>query len=778
MFSPVRAVAGISRPEIYVLSVGINQYPAQSGFSDRGFAEADATDLAPALAKLAAVDPLRQTIHIVTLVGAQATADAIRSAMQQIAANAIANDIFILTFNGMGTCKATDTDFEFAAYDTVLRPDGTIENGLSAGELGGLLGKVPADERFVILDTCRAQKAVDDLLSALRRNRNELLKELGLMAMDSSGHEAAGAKHGPLAATILDGLGGTANFGSGEPVTWDELVNYVTSRLPGVVRDRTARPWAGAEPAGKSDAPQRLFVLSIGINRYPASGRFHSLQLAEADASSVSKAFSNNKQLAIPEVIVRQLLGDQATLDGIRTAMQEIAKDAQPEDALLFYIADDSDEIGGDFIFAASDTLADLKVERGLRASDLATLLLQIPAKRQMIVLDTSDSLLAADAIRAALEPKGSFDLSTIKRQVAIFASRGDEPEIAKLGHGLLTYCLLEGINGAADADHSGLVTEARLEGYMTWKLPEVAKQLSGANTHFYSYSTLDDLVLFRSSKTVAVAPTRGVDVEEAEAPAATDLGRDYALIVASDHYSEGWRTLANPIYDAKALRDELEKDYGYDPKRITELYNPKKADVVSTIKLLIQQKFGANDRLLVYFAGHGIRNPFDGYLAFSDSRAPDQDDSYDTLLPFSSLRNALDVIPVPHILLVMDVCYGGIFDATTSFHSILGGTADHPASRDQLVLRALKARSRIYITSGDENHQVSDGEPGGHSPFSKALLKELEQKGGKERLLDVATLYSSLRSLPMEPRAGYFDIGGAERNADFVLIPTSTTLP
>jgi hypothetical protein len=120
-----------------------------------------------------------------------------------------------------------------------------------------------------------------------------------------------------------------------------------------------------------------------------------------------------------------------------------------------------------------------------------------------------------------------------------------------------------------------------------------------------------------------------------------------------------------------------------------------------------------------------------------------------------------------------MDVCYGGVFDATTSFHSILGGTADHPASRDQLVLRALRARSRIYITSGDENHQVSDGEPGDHSPFSKALLKELQQKGGKDGLLDVATLYSSLRSLPMEPRAGYFDIGGAQQNADFVLIPT-----
>jgi uncharacterized caspase-like protein len=733
------------------------------------------------LAKWIEADPFRQNIPIVTLVGSQATADAIRLSMHQIAAQASPEDTFILTFNGMGACQATDRGFDFAAYNTVLRPDGTVQNGLSAGELGALLAQIPTVDQFVILDTCQPQKAVDDLRSALHDSRNESAKLVRLLAMDSSNHKIEGAKDGLLTTAILNGLAG-GDLGSGEQASqlakydltgrWDQLVLYVTSKLPeAIAGNLTVKPSAGA--------PQHLFVLSIGINHYPANGRFSNLSLAEADAISVSKAFSNNKQLAIPQVIVRQLLGDQATLDGIRTAMQEIAKNAQPEDALLFFIADDSAEVDGDYIFAASDTLADVvgkKVERPLRGSDLATLLLQIPAKRQMIVLDTSDSLLAADAIRAALEPKGSFDLSTIKRQVAIFASRGQEPEIAKLGHGLLTYCLLEGINGAADVDHSGLITEARLEGYMTWKLPEMSEQLSGADAHFYSYSTLDDLVLFRSSKTPAATPTRGVEVQEAEPPAPTDLGRDYALIVASDNYSDGWRTLSNPIYDAKSLRDELELDYGYDPKRITELYNSKKPDVIHTIEGLIKQEFGPNDRLLVYFAGHGIRNPFDGYLVFTDSRAPDQDESHDSLLPFSSLRNALDVIPVAHILLVMDVCYGGIFDATTSFHSILGGTADHPASRDQLVLRALKAKSRIYITSGDENHQVSDGEPGDHSPFSKALLKELQQKGGKDSLLDVATLYSSLRSLPMEPRAGYFDIGGAEQNADFVLIPTGPT--
>jgi hypothetical protein len=143
----------------------------------------------------------------------------------------------------------------------------------------------------------------------------------------------------------------------------------------------------------------------------------------------------------------------------------------------------------------------------------------------------------------------------------------------------------------------------------------------------------------------------------------------------------------------------------------------------------------------------------------------------------FSMLSTALNAIPVPHLLLVMDVCYGGVFDARTAFHSLLGETEDDPsdrAPRDQLIARMLRARSRIYLTSGDENHEVSDGKPGQHSPFSRALLRQLQQRGGQNQLLDIATLYSGLRSLAMEPRAGYFDRSGAEQNADFVLIPTT----
>src|ERR1017187_1774392 len=83
------------------------------------------------------------------------------------------------------------------------------------------------------------------------------------------------------------------------------LLILSAASCPGVAGIKSITTSPGLGP------PQRLFVLSIGINHYPPTGRFPDLLLAEADAKSVSEAFADNKQLAIPQVIVRQLLGAQ-----------------------------------------------------------------------------------------------------------------------------------------------------------------------------------------------------------------------------------------------------------------------------------------------------------------------------------------------------------------------------------------------------------------------------------------------------------------------------------
>ena len=126
-------------------------------------------------------------------------------------------------------------------------------------------------------------------------------------------------------------------------------------------------------------------------------------------------------------------------------------------------------------------------------------------------------------------------------------------------------------------------------------------------------------------------------------------------------------------------------------------------------------------------------------------------------MMSFSDLSAQLNSIGVQHLLLVMDVCYGGLFDGTTdhvktSFLSLLGGNEQDTAPASELMRRALAAPSRIYITSGDENHQVSDGEKGQHSPFSGRFISVLQANAKSRPYLDMAFLLNGLRSLPREP--------------------------
>ena len=69
-----------------------------------------------------------------------------------------------------------------------------------------------------------------------------------------------------------------------------------------------------------------------------------------------------------------------------------------------------------------------------------------------------------------------------------------------------------------------------------------------------------------------------------------------------------------------------------------------------------------ADDRLLFYFAGHGIalngEDGPEGYLIPQDARLGD----VSTYLPMSQIHNALHELPCRHFLGILDCCFAGAF--------------------------------------------------------------------------------------------------------------------
>ena len=101
------------------------------------------------------------------------------------------------------------------------------------------------------------------------------------------------------------------------------------------------------------------------------------------------------------------------------------------------------------------------------------------------------------------------------------------------------------------------------------------------------------------------------------------------------------------------------------------------------------------NDRVLIYFAGHGITEPLpaggeEGYLLPVEG---DKDDLYTTALPMSEMKRISDRVAAKDMLFLMDACYSGIM-------GIRGLTLEENAKKMDLKKIAV-GRSRTVITAG-----------------------------------------------------------------------------
>jgi hypothetical protein len=239
----------------------------------------------------------------------------------------------------------------------------------------------------------------------------------------------------------------------------------------------------------------------------------------------------------------------------------------------------------------------------------------------------------------------------------------------------------------------------------------------------------------------------------------------DYALIFATDNY-DYWNDLTNPINDARTIAKELGDSYGFEVETIE---NFNKDDVLIKIREYAGREYGEFDQLFIFFAGHGQFDELfgQGYVVSKDSRLDDIAKS--SYLPHNVLRSAIDNIPSQHILLVMDVCYGGTFDPLIAKSGSRGhDDLYNEVGLSEYIARRLRFKTRQYITSGGKEY-VPDGRPGMHSPFASKFLEGLRSYGGRDNIITLPELIGWLERLSPEPLGGSF--GSNQPGSDFVFV-------
>lgn len=249
----------------------------------------------------------------------------------------------------------------------------------------------------------------------------------------------------------------------------------------------------------------------------------------------------------------------------------------------------------------------------------------------------------------------------------------------------------------------------------------------------------------------------------EAAVAGATKLDRkDYALLFVTDKY-DNWKELANPVFDGRTISQSLQRNYGFKTEVVE---NPTREQVFLKLREYAEKKFNPLDQLLVFFAGHGFYDETfkEGFIVPKESV---QDDPGRTsYIRHSEIRGTINNSPCEHVMLVMDVCFGGTFDeeASRSLDEAIYGEA----TQSDVILRKLQYKTRKYITSGGKEY-VADGVAGSHSPFAKQFIEALESQGSADGILTLSELKTFLEKLKTEPKFGKF--GSDRQGSEFVFV-------
>ncbi len=217
------------------------------------------------------------------------------------------------------------------------------------------------------------------------------------------------------------------------------------------------------------------------------------------------------------------------------------------------------------------------------------------------------------------------------------------------------------------------------------------------------------------------------------ESPAALPFGHHHAFIVGIDRYAKV-SPLKTAVSDARRLAEVLAESHHFLVH--TPALDPTGAELRTLLRETLTREVAPGDRVLFYFAGHGIAADGDdgpaGYLVPADGDPAD----LATFVPMAELQAALQGLPCRHLLLILDCCFSGAFkwNSQTRAISTLIPKRIYKERFDRFVLdpawqvitSAAYDQKAMDVLNGHPTGDRGSGAEGRHSPFALALFDGL----------------------------------------------------
>ncbi len=296
---------------------------------------------------------------------------------------------------------------------------------------------------------------------------------------------------------------------------------------------------AAAAPGGQS------YALLIGISKYKRPEL--SLQFAEADASVFSKLLESPRGGAIPPENVLLLTDEKATTAAVRNGFQDFLKRrAGKNDTVIILIAGHGTVDGRNaFILTYDSDPQDLN-STALAMAELRSLFDEQLKKvgRVLLFADVCKAgtigTIQSTAVNADVQHLGDVEgdlfglLASLPKEVSV-----EGPQFGG-GHGVFSYYVIKGLEGAADENKDGVVDANELIQYVGTQVPSA----TGNKQHPREFGTYDNGMKLSDVRKpgINVAHFRTIfDSKRGEplylaatAPAIPDTGDDLAAFSAA----------------------------------------------------------------------------------------------------------------------------------------------------------------------------------------------------------------------------------------------------
>jgi branched-chain amino acid transport system substrate-binding protein len=207
--------------------------------------------------------------------------------------------------------------------------------------------------------------------------------------------------------------------------------------------------------------------------------------------------------------------------------------------------------------------------------------------------------------------------------------------------------------------------------------------------------------------------------------PAPADFGRRVALVIGNSTYKNA-PALPNPTRDATSVADVLRR-LGF--QSVTLQTDLGREALVNALRDFARTAQSA-DWAVVYFAGHGMEVGGVNYLLPVDAAIESDLDMPFAALPLSQVLNATERAQKLRVV-ILDACRSNPYAARMK-------RTDTLASRSVVArgfARVEPDPGTLVVYAAKDGETASDGD-GGNSPFTAALVKNLQTPGVEVRRL------------------------------------------